>query len=84
MRTIVWSVESVKDMDGLQRNMRERILSALHRLAINGAGDVKQLRGMSGEYYRLRVGEYRVIFRRNPTAGTVIILRVRARGGAYR
>jgi ParE toxin of type II toxin-antitoxin system, parDE len=38
-----------------------RILTALHRFAETGEGDVKKLQGESGEL-RLRVGDYRVPF----------------------
>jgi mRNA interferase RelE/StbE len=41
--------------------MAMRIFAALHRFAETGDGDVRKLRGQSGEL-RLRVGDYRVRF----------------------
>jgi mRNA-degrading endonuclease RelE of RelBE toxin-antitoxin system len=38
-----------------------RILTALHRFAESGEGNVKKLQGESGEL-RLRVGDYRIRF----------------------
>ena len=45
---------------------------ALDRLAIDGVGDVKMLQGRDG--YRLRVGEYRVLF--DETLTTILALAV--------
>ena len=39
---------------------RQAIEDGLNRYAINGYGDVKRLQGVAG--FRLRIGEYRVIF----------------------
>ena len=59
-----------------------RIFAALQRFAETGEGDVKKLKGESGEL-RLRVGDYRVRF--TEEAGhTLRIHSVRHRGEAYR
>jgi mRNA interferase RelE/StbE len=57
------------------------ILSALHRFAESGAGDVKALQGR--EELRLRIGDYR-LFSVCPDPDTIEIRRVRHRGEAYR
>jgi len=57
------------------------ILSALHRFAESGTGDVKALQGR--EELRLRVGDYRIFFV-CPDSDTIEIRRVRHRGEAYR
>jgi mRNA interferase RelE/StbE len=57
------------------------ILSALHRFADSGAGDVKALQGR--EELRLRIGDYRLFFV-CPDPDTIEIRRVRHRGEAYR
>ncbi|MBM3941457.1 MAG: hypothetical protein FJ316_00750 [SAR202 cluster bacterium] len=46
-------------------------------------GDVAKLHS-SGEEWRLRVGEFRIRFRRDPTERSVIVLRVLPRSQAYR
>ncbi len=59
-----------------------RILSALHRFAESGTGDVKALEG-DVEELRLRVGDYRLFF--VLTSDDVIeVRRVRHRREAYR
>jgi mRNA interferase RelE/StbE len=57
------------------------ILSALHRFAESGTGDVKALQGR--EELRLRIGDYRLFFF-CPDSDTIEIRRVRHRGEAYR
>jgi mRNA interferase RelE/StbE len=60
MKTIVFEKPAAKVYDGLPDETRESVASALHRYAISGIGDVKPLSGRPG--YRMRVGDYRVIF----------------------
>ena len=60
MKTIVLSPAAAKDLDALPRDAREQVQGGLHRYAMTGQGDVKALQGRDG--YRLRVGNYRVIF----------------------
>jgi mRNA interferase RelE/StbE len=58
-----------------------QILSALHRFAESGVGDVKALQGR--EELRLRIGDYRLFFV-CPDSDTIEVRRVRHRGEAYR
>ncbi|HYR61614.1 MAG TPA: plasmid stabilization system [Actinomycetota bacterium] len=64
----------------MSRTDRERILTALRRLP--ETGDIRHLKGTDG--YRLRVGEWRVLFRRDPAVHLVTVSDVRPRGGAYK
>jgi len=57
------------------------ILSALHRFAESGVGEVKSLKGR--EELRLRIGDYRLFFVCSD-ANTIEVRRVRHRGEAYR
>lgn len=67
------SEKFLKKQDSATRN---RILDAIHRLP---AGDVKKLQGLDG--YRLRVGDFRVMFDRN--GNVVYISRIHNRGQVY-
>lgn len=58
------------------------ILGAIHRYAESGDGDVRALQGPLKGFLRLRVGDYRVVFREE--AGALVIYRVRSRRDAYR
>jgi mRNA interferase RelE/StbE len=46
-------------------------------------GDVKRLRGPE-RLWRLRVGEWRVLFDRRPEEKVIDVLAIRPRGSAYR
>lgn len=49
--------------------VRQRVHAALRELAATNRGDVKRLKGTRGreDLYRLRVGDYRVVFARSGT-----------------
>ena len=70
------------DIRRIDRDNAMRILTAIHRFAETGDGDIKKLQGGSGEL-RLRVGDYRVRFTEEPM-DTLYIHSVRHRSEAYR
>jgi mRNA interferase RelE/StbE len=71
---------ALKSLRRLGRRERERIRAAIEALP---AGDVKRLRGVD-RLWRLRVGEWRVIFGRRDAERVIDVLAVRPRGRAYR
>jgi len=60
MKTIVLTPAAAKQFDALPLAAQAAIEKALDRFALDGQGDVKKLQGRDG--FRLRVGEYRVLF----------------------
>ena len=82
MRKIAWPESARADIRRLDRDTAMRIFAALHRFAETGEGDIKKLKGESGEL-RLRVGDYRVRFTDEPD-DTLHIHSVRHRSEAYR
>jgi mRNA interferase RelE/StbE len=74
---IAFARTALKALDRLPRNERERIITAISGLP---GGDVKKLQGREG--YRLRIGSWRVLYRVDGDAAT--ILDIGARGGIYR
>jgi mRNA interferase RelE/StbE len=72
---------SVKDLDALAPNVRQRILAKVEVMRDDLAGDVKRLTNYTPEY-RLRVGDYRVLFEIEPQR--IVIYRVLHRSKAYR
>lgn len=81
MRTIVWTPAADRDLDRLSVDVRNRVTTAVERLALTGEGDVRALTALPGSY-RLRVGAWRVIFRQG--ADTILVDRILPRGRAYR
>lgn len=57
-------------------------MAAIDRLAAGDAIDVIRLRGTNADY-RLRVGDWRVIFRRLDDELVILVVRVLPRGRAY-
>jgi mRNA interferase RelE/StbE len=82
MKKIDWSEDARADVRRIDRKMAMRIFTTIQRFAKTGEGDVKELKGESGEL-RLRVGDYRVRFT-NETDDTIRIHAVRHRREAYR
>jgi mRNA interferase RelE/StbE len=71
---------SLKDLRGLPASDQQRVLAAIERLRDGLLGDVKKLTAHTPEY-RLRVGDYRVLFEVRDQE--VHIHRVRHRRDAY-
>lgn len=72
--------QAIRDLADLQKATAERVLGKIERLENGLAGDVKKLTNYDPGY-RLRVGDYRVLF---DVEGTqVIVYRVLHRREAY-
>jgi mRNA interferase RelE/StbE len=78
----VWPESARAELRAIDREMAIRILLALTEYSESGAGDVKALAGDWQGYFRLRVGDYRVIYTVSATEITVI--GVRHRSDVYR
>ena len=79
-----WSARAEKDLVALARadqRLAERIFQGIERFGTSGEGDVKKLVG-GGERWRLRIGDWRIIFKRR--ADEIEVLRVANRRDAYR
>ena len=81
-RRVDWASRALREFDRLDENLQQRIVAAVDRLASIGHGDVRRLQGTDAQLYRLRVGDWRVIFGYQDDDG-ILILRVRPRGSAY-
>ena len=79
--SIEFKPSALKDLRGIDAPDRNRIILRIEALGDNLAGDVKRLTNFTPEY-RLRVGDYRVLF--EVEAGRVIIYRIRHRKDVYR
>lgn len=61
------------------KEMQKRILIAINKLP---EGDVKKLKGF-GNYYRLRVGDIRVIFQKDGDRLKILVIDIGNRGQIY-
>lgn len=72
---------AIKDLDDLPKEMALRVLSKAAMLQNGLSGDVKKLTNHTPEY-RLRVGDYRVLF--GVEGDKIIVYRVKHRKNVYR
>jgi len=80
----VLSARARRDLRRLDPSIQRRIVDALDRLTDDPPrGDVTRLANSTDEG-RLRVGDWRVRFTRDPQSRRVEVLRVLRRGRAYR
>ena len=68
-----------KHLDKLPKNIREKIVSAIKNIPL---GDVKPLKGKYQGFYRLRVSNYRILFKRE--GDTIYVYRIDVRGDMYK
>jgi len=82
MRTIVWSHEATRQFLALSSQDQDKIEAKIVLLATNPAALTRQIKPLKGvKAYRLRVGDYRVIF---TEAGVILtILRIGHRSDIY-
>lgn len=83
MKRIRFSDQAKADIRAIPQPIAMNILAAIHRLAETGAGNIKKLQGIDPPEFRLRVGDYRVLFGEEP-AGMLQIRTVKHRRQAYR
>ena len=80
---VAWAAPALRDLRRIDRQMAERIRQAVRRFATTQHGDVRKLEGQQ-DRYRLRVGEYRVIFRHEDGRLIIVVLQVGHRRDVYR
>jgi mRNA interferase RelE/StbE len=80
---IAWTPAAIDDLADLDDSQVARIRRDVQRYADLRHGDVKKLKGMD-DRWRLRVGDWRVLFRYSSETQTLLVLRVLHRREAYR
>ncbi|MDB9513816.1 type II toxin-antitoxin system RelE/ParE family toxin [Kamptonema animale CS-326] len=72
--------KAIKDLESLPVEVQNRVLTKIELMQNNLTGDVKRLTNYTPEY-RLRVGDYRVLF--EIEEDVLVIYRVKHRKDAY-
>jgi mRNA-degrading endonuclease RelE of RelBE toxin-antitoxin system len=80
---VAWTERALKDAERLDHRTRERVITAIERLADTGQGEIRPLKDSRTEW-RLRVGDWRVRYAPNRGERLFLILRVLPRDRAYR
>ncbi|EQD70846.1 plasmid stabilization system protein [mine drainage metagenome] len=71
---IVWSIKAAKQMEKLDRSIAKRIYEKVDQLHQNPERYVEKLVGY--QYYRLRIGDFRVVLDIQAQILCVLILKV--------
>lgn len=80
---IEWTKRAAKALARLDAKLRARIVEAVEHLAATGDGDVRRLVDVDPPTWRLRVGEWRVLFRYEHERLVIVVLDVRPRSAGY-
>lgn len=72
MKTIIITRTARKQIDAIAKPQRMMIIAKIEAYAANPAALANQVKRLQGsEFYRLRVGDYRVVFAEDGTVVTV-------------
>ncbi len=82
MYSIEFSQTAEKQLYKLERNVQARIISTLERIRVRPYPHVKKL--VSSPYFRLRVGEYRVILDIKEDRLIIFVIEVGHRRNIYK
>ena len=72
-----------KELLNLDKNLAKRILDKINLLQDNPYGQNSQKLG-GGKGYRIRIGDWRVIYTVDKTVKTITVIRIRHRRDVYR
>ena len=77
---------AAKNLGGLQPKLRARILAKVQAVSADPTGrhsQVKALKGRLDGLYRLRIGDWRVIYELDHQRQVLVVLTVKPRGRGY-
>ncbi len=77
---IKFKPRATKDLQALTSDIRQRVVAKIEVMQDGLSGDVKRLTDFTPEY-RLRVGDYRVLF--EVDGNQIVVYRVKHRRDAY-
>ena len=78
---IIWSESAARELGKLDRSVAKRIVERVQDLEDNPLRSLRHLVGVP--YYRLRVGDYRVIVELIETRLVILVLKVGHRRSVY-
>jgi mRNA interferase RelE/StbE len=85
IESIQFSNSALKDLRRLEPQIAIKIVQALRDYALSEVGDVKGLKGTSKSAFRLRVGDYRIVFIMLNNRPLIIeVIEIVKRGDAYK
>jgi len=83
--TLLIKKQAKKVLQSLTRIDRNRIAEKIKLLGENPNNPILDIKPLQGEpYYRLRVGQWRIIFDKDDEVKIIAIEKIKPRGGAYK
>ena len=83
--TLLIKKQAKKVLQSLARTERNRIVEKIKLLGDHPSNPILDIKPLQGEpYYRLRVGQWRIIFDKDDEVRIIAIEKIKPRGGAYK
>ncbi len=82
--TVVFATSALRDLERLPAQIVQRVLNAIHELGNNPRPHGCRKIVGSESTYRIRVGEYRVVYEVDDQQRLVLVTRIRHRKDVYR
>jgi mRNA interferase RelE/StbE len=82
VKSLRFEASARRDLARLSETDARGVLEAIEAYVASGIGDVKKLKGYTPPTWRLRIGEFRVLYQRRESA--IVITRIRDRRDVYR
>ena len=77
--------QAQKKLQSLPKKARVRVVEKISRLGVNPDDDTLDVKKLTGEpHYRLRVGDWRIIFDRDDEVKIIAIEKIKSRGDVYK
>lgn len=67
----------------LPQHIQAKIIKAYDTLKLNPIAGAK-LKGELSDYYKFRIGDYRIVYKFNPTISTLEVVKIEHRQGVYK
>ncbi|MDD5231419.1 MAG: type II toxin-antitoxin system RelE/ParE family toxin [Candidatus Marinimicrobia bacterium] len=86
MYSVIFLEEATKELSQIDPIWQKRILNKIKILSADPkilANNIKKLKGKYQEYYRLRIGDYRVIYSQENDRLLIVIIRIGHRSEIY-
>lgn len=83
---IEFTKSAKKEFDSLSTELQEKVLEALSFLSRNPFSDLLRVKRLKGapSLYRLRIGDYRVVYEVRGNALTIVVIKIGHRKEVYR
>lgn len=82
--SLILNRSAKKQLSKLPLKIHEKVINAFDLIKNNPLRSGAKLSGELSEYYKYRIGDYRIVYKFDPKESYVEIVKVERRGGVYR